>query len=58
VSCSIGSLVASDTATVTLTVKVEAAKGTILTDTAQIKAYGYDPNTANNLSTVKTEAVK
>jgi hypothetical protein len=50
--------VASDTATVTLTVKVEAAKGTILTDTAQIKAYGYDPNTANNLSTVKTEAVK
>ena len=58
VSCSIGSLAVGDTATVTLTVNVNAVAGTILTDTALIRAYGYDPDTANNHSTVRTEAVK
>jgi uncharacterized repeat protein (TIGR01451 family) len=58
ISCSIGSLVASDTATVTLTVKVDAAVGTILTDTARIYAVAFDPDTANNNSTVRTKAVQ
>jgi uncharacterized repeat protein (TIGR01451 family) len=58
VVCSLGSLAVSGTATVTLTVNVNAVKGTILTDTAVIRAYGYDPDTANNHSTVKTEAVR
>jgi len=58
VSCSIGSLVASDTATVTLTVKVTAAPGKEVTDTARISAAAFDPDTANNSSTAKTKVTK
>jgi uncharacterized repeat protein (TIGR01451 family) len=58
VVCSLGSLAVSGTATVTLTVNVNAVAGTILTDTAFIRAYGYDPDAANDHSTVKTEAVR
>jgi uncharacterized repeat protein (TIGR01451 family) len=58
VRCTIGNLAVSATATVTLTVSVNAAAGTILTDTAHISAAGFDPDTANNNSTVKTKAVR
>jgi len=58
VRCTIGGLAVSATATVTLTVNVNAVRGTILTDTANISAAAYDPNTANNHSTVRTYVTK
>jgi uncharacterized repeat protein (TIGR01451 family) len=58
VACSIGTLVASDMATITLTVKATAVKGTILADIARIQAAAYDPDTANDASEVKTAVVQ
>ena len=58
VSCSLGGLAASGTATVTLTVKITAAKGTIITDSARIKTATFDQNTANNASSAKTKVTK
>ncbi|MGA2741183.1 MAG: SBBP repeat-containing protein [Bryobacteraceae bacterium] len=54
VVCSLGSLAVSDTGTVTLTVNVTAAVGTILTDTARISDAGYDSATSST-STVRTK---
>jgi hypothetical protein len=54
VVCSLGSLAVSDTATVTLTVKVTGAVGTIPTDTARISVAGYDSATSST-STVRTK---
>jgi len=58
VTCRIGSLALGATATVTLTVNVNAAKGTTLKDVAHIYADAYDPDTANNNSTAKTYVTK
>jgi len=55
VTCTIGDLAVSATVTVTLKVKVNAAAGMQVSDTARISAAGFDPDTANNSSTVKTK---
>ncbi len=51
-------MLASGTATITLTVKVEAAAGHEVTDSARVSATPFDPDTANNTATAKTKVTK
>ena len=57
VTCSIGGLAVNGTAIVTLTVNVTAAAGTILKDTADISAAGYD-SAASKTSTAETKVTR
>jgi uncharacterized repeat protein (TIGR01451 family) len=58
VTCNIGNLAVNATVTISLTVKVDAAAGKEIGDTAHISAAGFDPNTANNSSTIKTKVTR
>jgi hypothetical protein len=51
VTCDLGDVGAADTATVTILVKVKAAKGTKLSDTATVSATTGDTNPGNDSKT-------
>ncbi|HEX6596632.1 MAG TPA: FG-GAP-like repeat-containing protein [Acidimicrobiales bacterium] len=54
VSCTIGSMAVGATATVDVSVKVDAKKGAVLTSTAQVTGARTDPVPANNSDSVST----
>jgi uncharacterized repeat protein (TIGR01451 family) len=54
VTCNLGTILTGGSATVTIVVKVTAASGAILTNTAAVSADQPDPNPANNSSTTST----
>ena len=58
-TCDIGSLPGGGTATITITVSVDAAvaEGTIITNTAQVAGDQADPDLANDEATEQTEVV-
>ena len=53
-TCSLGGMANSATATVTLVVRVTAAGGATLSNTASVSASSPDPNSTNNAATLTT----
>lgn len=57
VTCSLGSIAAGGSASITLVVRVNAAPGSTITNTASVTATTNDPVPGNNSSTVMTSVV-